>query len=105
MPLLILIFLGLYGWIEFEAFIVIGNAIGGFLTFLGVFFTAFIGIALMKRQGTLVLQQWQNNISKGEINTSTLANGLSLVFGAVYVTAGLYNRFYWTSFFIPGSAR
>ena len=103
MPLLILIFLGLYGWIEFEAFIVIGNAIGGFLTFLGVFFTAFIGIALMKRQGTLVLQQWQNNISKGEINTSTLANGLSLVFGAVFMLLpGYITDFIGLLFFIPG---
>ena len=83
MPLLLLIFFGIYGWIEFEAFIAIGNAVGGLVTFLGIFVTAFIGIALIKRQGKRVLKQWQNSISEGEVNTSTLASGASLVLGAV----------------------
>ena len=83
MPLLLLVFFGIYGWIEFEAFIAIGNAVGGLVTFLGIFVTAFIGVALMKRQGTWVLKQWQRSISKGEVNTSTLASGASLVLGAV----------------------
>ncbi len=83
MPLLLLIFLGFYGWIEFEAFIVIGNAIGGLMTFLGIFVTAFIGVTLVKRQGRSVIQQWQNSINEGEINKSTLTSGLSLVLGAV----------------------
>ena len=83
MPLLLLIFFGIYGWIEFEAFIAIGNAVGGLVTFLGIFVTAFIGVALMKRQGTRVLKQWQSSINEGEMNTSTLASGASLVLGAV----------------------
>ena len=83
MPLLLLIFLGIYGWIEFEAFIAIGNTVGGLVTFLGIFVTAFIGVALMKHQGTWVLKQWQSSISEGEMNTPTLANGASLVLGAV----------------------
>ena len=83
MPLLLLIFFGIYGWIEFEAFIAIGNAVGGFVTFLGIFVTAFIGVALMKRQGKWVLKQWQSSISEGEMNTSTLASGASIVLGAV----------------------
>jgi UPF0716 protein FxsA len=83
MPLLLLIFFGIYGWIEFEAFIAIGNAVGGLVTFLGIFVTAFIGVALMKHQGTWVLKQWQSSISEGEMNTPTLASGASLVLGAV----------------------
>ena len=83
MPLLLLIFFGIYGWIEFEAFIAIGNIVGGLVTFLGIFVTAFIGVALMKRQGKWVLKQWQSSISEGEMNTSTLASGASLVLGAV----------------------
>ena len=83
MPLLLVIFFGIFGWIEFEAFIAIGNAVGGLFTFLGIFITAFIGVALMKRQGTWVLKQWQSSISKGEMDTSTLASGASLVLGAV----------------------
>ena len=83
MPLLLLIFLGIYGWIEFEAFIAIGNVVGGLVTFLGIFVTAFVGVALMKRQGQWVLKQWQSGISEGEMNASTLASGTSLVLGAV----------------------
>ena len=83
MPLLLLIFFSIYGWIEFEAFIAIGNSIGGLVTFLGIFVTAFIGVALMKRQGTWVLKQWQSSISEGEMNTSTLTSGVSIVLGAV----------------------
>ena len=83
MPLLLLIFFGIYGWIEFEAFIAIGNAVGGLVTFLGIFVTAFIGVTLMKRQGMWVLKQWQSSISEGEMDTSTIASGASLVLGAV----------------------
>ena len=83
MPLLLLIFFGIYGWIELEAFIAIGNAVGGLVTFLGIFVTAFIGVALMKRQGASVLKEWQSSVSEGEMNTSTLASGASLVLGAV----------------------
>ena len=83
MPLLLLIFFGIYGWIEFEAFIAIGNAVGGLASFLGIFVTAFIGVTLLKRQGTRIMKQWQSSISEGEMNTSTLASGASLVLGAV----------------------
>ena len=52
----------------------------------------------MKHQGTWVLKQWQSSISEGEMNTPTLANGASLVLGAVlYATARVCNRFYWSS--------
>jgi len=103
MPLLMLIFFGLYGWIEFEAFILVGNLVGGLVTFLGIFITAFIGIALMKQQGASILRRWQANLSRGEVNTSALSSGISLILGAVlmllpgYVTdmAGLLC-------FIPG---
>ena len=103
MPLLLLIFFGLYGWIEFEAFILVGNLVGGLVTFLGIFITAFIGIALMKQQGASILRRWQANLSRGEVSTSALASGISLILGAVlmllpgYVTdmAGLLC-------FIPG---
>lgn len=98
MPLLLLIFFGLYGWIEFEAFIFVGNAVGGLVTFLGIFITAFIGMALMKQQGASIMRQWQSNLGRGEMDTSALARGVALILGAVlmllpgYVTdlAGLF---------------
>ena len=102
MPLLILIFFGIYGWIEFEAFIAIGNVVGGLVTFLGIFVTAFVGVALMKRQGKWVLKQWQSSISEGEMNTSTLASGTSLVLGAVLMLLpGYVTDFFGLLCFIP----
>ena len=98
MPLLLLIFFGLYGWIEFEAFILVGNAVGGLVTFLGIFVTAFIGMSLMKQQGASIMHQWQSNLGRGEVDTTALARGVALILGAVlmllpgYVTdlAGLF---------------
>ena len=103
MPLLILIFLGLYGWIEFEAFIAIGNAVGGLVTFLGIFVTAFIGIALVKRQGISVIKRWQSSIGEGKMNASTLASGFSLVLGAVLMLLpGYVTDFIGLICFVPG---
>ena len=103
MPLLLLIFFGLYGWIEFEAFIVIGNAVGGLVTFLGIFFTAFIGVALMKRQGASVMRHWQVSLRKGELNTSSLSSGLSLILGAVLMLLpGYVTDFIGLLCFVPG---
>ena len=103
MPLFILIFFGIYGWIEFEAFIAIGNAVGGLVTFLGIFFTAFVGVALMKRQGTSVLKQWQSGISVGEMSTSALASGISLILGAILMLLpGYVTDFIGLLCFIPG---
>lgn len=82
MPLLLLISFGLYGWIEFEAFIAVGNAVGGLLTFLGIFLTAFVGVFLLKTQSGHALRLWQISLSKGEVSQSALASGLSLILGA-----------------------
>ncbi len=103
MPLLLLIFLGLYGWIEFEAFIAIGNAVGGLVTFLGIFVTAFIGITLVKFQGISVIQQWKSGVSEGKINTSMLASSVSLVLGAVLMLLpGYVTDFIGLLCFVPG---
>lgn len=79
----ILIFFGLYGWIEFEALIYIGNEIGGLATFLGIFVTAFIGMWLLRSQGRAVLTRWQSNLTRGELEASSLASGLSLLLGGL----------------------
>ncbi len=76
-----LILFGLYGWIEFEALILIGNEIGGLASFLGIFVTAFIGMWLLRAQGQAVMMRWQSNLNRGEIETDSLASGLSLLLG------------------------
>ena len=79
----ILIFFGLYGWVEFEALIYIGSEIGGLASFLGIFVTAFIGMWLLRSQGRVVLANWQNNLTRGELEANSLASGLSLLLGAL----------------------
>ena len=79
----VLILFGLYGWVEFEALIFIGSVIGGLASFLGVFVTAFIGIWLLRSQGRAVLGRWQANLTRGELETASLASGLSLLVGAL----------------------
>ena len=76
-----LILFGLYGWIEIEALILIGNEIGGLASFLGIFVTAFIGMWLLRAQGRAVMMRWQSNLNRGEIETDSLASGLSLLLG------------------------
>ena len=76
-----LILFGLYGWIEFEALILIGNEIGGLASFLGIFVTALIGMWLLRKQGGAVMARWQSNLHKGEIETNSMASGLSLLLG------------------------
>ena len=79
----ILILFGLYGWVEFEALIFIGGEIGGLASFLGIFVTAFIGMWLLRSQGRVVLARCQANLSRGEVETASLASGLSLLVGAL----------------------
>ena len=55
MGFLILIGIIIWGWAEITAFILIGDEIGGLLTFLGVFATAVVGVWLLKRQGARVM--------------------------------------------------
>ena len=77
----VLILFGLYGWIEFEALILIGNEIGGLASFLGIFITAFIGMWLLRAQSREVMARWKSNLQKGEMETDSLASGLSLLLG------------------------
>ena len=79
----VLILFGLYGWVEFETLIFIGSEIGGLASFLGIFVTAFIGMWLLRSQGRAVLARWQANLTRGEVETASLASGLSLLVGAL----------------------
>jgi UPF0716 protein FxsA len=91
----ILFLFGLYGWVEFEALILIGSEIGGLASFLGIFVTAFIGMWLVRTQGRKLMESWQNNMREVRVEASSLSNGLALLLGGFlmllpgYVTDGL----------------
>jgi len=81
MGLMIILGLLLWGYAEISAFIYIGGEIGGLLTLLGVFVTAVVGIALLKRQGLSVLSRIQSDIAQGRAPVTSIADSISLVAG------------------------
>ena len=72
---------GIYGWLEFEALILVGNIVGGFLSFIGIFFTAFMGIYLIRRLNKRVFMAWQSERDKNKPGLSKLAESLSILLG------------------------
>lgn len=84
MAILIFIIIGLYGWIEFEALIWIGGQIGGLMSFLGIFITAFIGASLLKSQSAQIMAELQKSMMTGASHiASHLAQGVSILLGGV----------------------
>ncbi|MBL6595822.1 MAG: FxsA family protein [Candidatus Puniceispirillum sp.] len=85
MGLMIILGLLLWGYAEMSAFIYIGGEIGGLLTLLGVFVTAVVGIALLKRQGLSVLSRIQSDIAQGRAPVTSIADSIALVAGGALV--------------------
>ena len=73
----------LYGWLEFEALIFVGNIVGGLLSFIGVFLTTFIGIYLIRRLNRRVFMSWQSERQNNKRGLSKLAEGLSILLGGL----------------------
>ena len=73
----------LYGWLEFEALIFVGNIVGGFLSFIGIFLTAFIGIYLIRQLNRRVFMSWQSERQNNKPGLSKLAEGLSILLGGL----------------------
>ena len=73
----------LYGWIEFESLIFVGNIVGGFLSFIGIFLTAFIGIYLIRKLNRRVFTSWQSERQNNKPGLSNLAEGLSILLGGL----------------------
>ena len=73
----------LYGWLEFETLIFVGNIVGGFLSFIGIFLTAFIGIYLIRRLNRRVFMAWQSEQQNNKPGLSKLAEGLSILLGGL----------------------
>ena len=94
MGLLILITIILWGWAEVTAFRIIGSEIGSFLTFIGVFVTATLGLWLLRSQAMTVIANLRQQVTLGKAPLSTVAESLSILIGGVlmlipgYVTDG-----------------
>ena len=103
MGLIIILGLLIWGWAEMSAFIYIGSEIGGLLTLLGVFVTAILGIALLKRQGLSVLSQMQADLTKGRAPVTSITNSISMVVGgALMLIPGYVTDAIGLLLFLPG---
>ena len=103
MGLIIILGLLIWGWAEMSAFIYIGSEIGGLLTLLGVFVTAILGIALLKRQGLSVLSQMQADLAKGRTPVTSITNSISMVVGgALMLIPGYVTDAIGLLLFLPG---
>ncbi len=81
-PLLALLVFIFYGWMEFEVFFLIGDLLGGLLTFVGIFVTAFFGLWLLRRLFAFILADLQASLLSGRPGTGALLDGVGLLAGA-----------------------
>ena len=103
MGLIIILCLLIWGWAEMFTFIYIGSEIGGLLTLLGIFVTAIFGIALLKRQGLLVLSRIQADLAKGRTPVTSIADSISMVVGgALMLIPGYVTDAIVLLLFLPG---
>ena len=73
----------IYSWIEFETLLFVGNIIGGLLSFLGLFLTAFLGIFLIRLLSKKMFSTWQSENQLKMYSLSKFAEGVSILFGGV----------------------
>ena len=106
MPLLALLVFILYGWIEFEAFFLVGEALGGLLTFVGIFVTAFFGLWLLRRLFAFILADLQASLISGRAGTGAMLDGVGLLAGAfLMLLPGYVTDLMGLFCFLPGIRR
>ena len=88
--IILLLGLGVYGWLELEALIFVGNIVGGLLSFMGIFLTAFIGIYFIKQLNRQVFMAWQSERHQNKPPVSKFAEGLSILSGSLLLVVPGY---------------
>lgn len=92
--------------VEIGLFVKIGGQIGATATIAVVLFTGVAGAALARSQGTRVLRQIQEALSRGQVPTDELVEGaLVLVGGALLLTPGFLTDFLGVSCLLPPSRK
>ena len=103
MNLFILFVFILWGWAEMSASIYIGGEIGGLFTLLGIFFTAIIGLSLLKSQGSAVMTKIRTDLAKGLTPVGSVADSISLAVGGILMLIpGYVTDAIGVLLFIPG---
>lgn len=88
MPILFVLFIVL-PIVEIVVLIQVGRLIGVFPTVALILLTAFIGLALLRRQSLATMQRAQEKMGSGQLPASEMAEGIFLaVGGALLLTPG-----------------
>jgi UPF0716 protein FxsA len=82
-PIVYIIGFILWIWAEIEVFVALGSAAGVLLTLIGIFVTGMIGISLLRSQGRRITGSLQAQLARGEAPVASLADGVSILVGAV----------------------
>lgn len=69
--------------IELYVLIEVGSIIGGLVTILMVFLTAFFGVALMRGQGMATMQKAQSSLQAGLLPQTEMIEGVFIFLGGV----------------------
>jgi UPF0716 protein FxsA len=104
MPLLLLI--SLFTLLDFVVLFSIGSQIGLLATLLLVLATGFIGLYLIRQEGTATLARARLRLSRGELPSSELLTGAALIFGgALLLAPGFLSDALGLMCVIPGARR
>lgn len=85
MPLLL--FISLFTLLDFVILFTVGSRIGLLATLLLVLATGFIGLHLIRQEGTAALARAQQRLARGELPSSELLTGAALIFGGALLLA------------------
>ena len=92
--------------IELYLLITLGQIVGAEITVGVVFITGLLGATLAKREGTRVLREWQDAVSKGLMPKEGVTSSLLvLVGGILLITPGVLTDVVGLSLLIPPSRR
>lgn len=83
MPIIYLLGFILWIWAEIEVFVALGSTAGVLLTLIGIFVTGMIGVSLLRSQGRRITSSLQAQLARGEAPVASLADGVSVLAGAV----------------------
>ncbi|QTP59331.1 FxsA family protein [Billgrantia antri] len=85
MPLLL--FISLFTLLDFVVLFSVGSQIGLLATLILVLATGFIGLYLIRQEGTATLARARQRMAQGELPSSELLTGAALIFGGALLLA------------------
>lgn len=89
--------------LEIWLFIIIGGAIGTYITLLIILLTAILGTFLVKAQGIYVLKEIQGKLNELKNPTEPIVHGAMILFaGALLLTPGFFTDSVGFLLLIPG---